>query len=127
MVKNDILERMVRPPRLSGDAPLTWSYGTGNQVWEIITACITGDLEVVEKMITSNPELVKAHVEYFTPLHFAVREGHIALVHYLLDHGADTIQTGGDSLVTIATDRGYAELAALFDSIQKDKYHIKPE
>jgi ankyrin repeat protein len=125
--KSDIIKRMVQPPSLASDQPMKWSYGSGTEIWAMIVASITGDIDTIEKMISKDPELVNVRFEYFSPLHFAAREGHIALVQFLLDHGADSFDAGGDSLLTMATDRGYAELTALFESIQKNKYHMAPE
>jgi ankyrin repeat protein len=125
--KQAVLQRMRQPRDLTGNEPLLWSYGRGTDVWDLFGACITGDLPTVQRMIEKDPPLVNARFEYFPPLHFAVREGHPHIAKYLVEQGADTLQTGGDSLITMATDRGFTELAELFTGIQRNKFHIVPE
>ncbi|MEO8127540.1 MAG: ankyrin repeat domain-containing protein [Bryobacteraceae bacterium] len=56
----------------------------------LITAVRGGDAKSVEKMLTANPELVKAHdTAGATPLHHAAGFGNLATMKLLLDHGAD--------------------------------------
>jgi ankyrin repeat protein len=68
--------------------------------------------------------LIYAQYNYTPPIHFAVREGHVELVKYLLDNGAHApkykIYPFQDSLKTIAEDRNYKEIALLLDQYSND-------
>ena len=41
---------MTQPDALKKSEPLTWSTGIGTDVWELIGACIQGDLEEVKRL-----------------------------------------------------------------------------
>jgi ankyrin repeat protein len=63
---------------------------------EICRACAAGELDRVKQLIEKehiSPDFTQPNSN-FTLLMFAAREGHIAVVRYLLDAGA-TIDTGG--------------------------------
>ena len=46
---------------------------------------------------------------------------------FVLERGVNPAFETGDSLLTIARERGYDELATYLESILKDRYHITPE
>src|SRR5690242_3204895 len=95
---------MIRPVDFKDDS-----------LWNLVIACSNGDLNAVQALISQQPELVHREYDYTPALHFAVRAGHLEITRFLLDHGADpTYQTHPffDSLVTMAKDREYSELAA---------------
>src|SRR4030095_7739033 len=119
--------RMVQPEPLRSNEYQPWSRGRGVDVWDMICAAITGDLETVKGLVTRDPNLLECEFEYFKPLRFAVRENQRAVVDFLLEKGADPAYEAGDSLVTIARDRGYTELVDLFETILRQRYHIVPE
>lgn len=111
---------MRRPAKLDSDAPLLWAPGTGNQAWEMFTACIAGDLATVQRLVGTEPGLVRTQFAYRTPIYFAVRENQIAVAEYLLDQGADPIGlVVNDSLLDICRDRGYGELLSILESSLK--------
>jgi len=89
------------------------------EVWEILIASHSGDLAKVRSLSEDCPGLLYAQYNYAPPIHFAVREGHTELVEYLLAQGAHDpdyrIYPFLDSLQTLATDRGYNEIAAMLD------------
>jgi ankyrin repeat protein len=101
------------------------------KVWEILMASRDGNLEKVKELVNECPDLIYAQYNYTPPIHFAVREGHIELVKYLLDNGAHDptykIYPFLDNLITIAEDRNYHEIASLLQqyaanpSLQKFK------
>lgn len=97
---------------------------TTSKVWEILAASKAGNLTKVKELAAEIPELTYAQYNYTPPIHFAVREGHIQLVKYLLDEGAHDpnyrIYPFLDSLVTIADDRELTEIAYLLDQYSKD-------
>ncbi len=108
------VQRLIQPEALKQQKPWMWSPGIGTDVWAIICACLTGDLEAVQRLVQKDPSLVRAHYEYRTPLSFAVRENHPEVVRFLLDSGADPIMYG--NLLDVARERGYTRVAAILDA-----------
>jgi len=106
---------MFQPDDLKTNEPLLWSVGRGAQVWEFFCACAEGDLASVERIVGENPDLVRAHYEYRTPLYFAVRENRMPVVRLLLDRGANPFYNG-DDLIEMAKVRGHTEIHALLES-----------
>ncbi len=88
---------------------------TTTEVWEMLSASREGDLDRMPQLIARRPELSTCQFNYTPPLHFAVREGHLPLVRVLVEHKAldPSYKTYpfGDSLLTMAQDRGYDEIA----------------
>jgi len=97
---------------------------TTTKVWDILVASKKGDLPAINKMAAECPELLYAQYNYTPPIHFAVREGHVELVRYLLNNGAHDpgykIYPFLDSLQTIAHDRGYHEIEMLLNEYAAD-------
>ena len=118
---------MVQPEELKSQAYQLWWRGRGVDVWAMLCASITGDLETIKSLVARHPNLIDCEFEYFKPIRFAVRENHRAVLDFLLEHGADPAFEAGDSLVTIARDRGYSELTALLESTLNDRYRVSPE
>jgi ankyrin repeat protein len=109
---------VIQPNELKLNLKMEISNGvisTTNKVWNILVASKNGDLEAVKKMVSKCPELIYAQYNYTPPIHFAVREGHLNLVKYLLGNGAHDpeykIYPFLDSLLIIAQDRGYDNIA----------------
>lgn len=90
---------------------------TTTKVWETLFASYTGNIQRLKELVSECPELIYAQYNYAPPIHFAVREGHIALVNYLLENGAYDpgyrIYPFLDTLQTIALDRNYTEIAEM--------------
>ena len=107
------VQRMIRPEALKQKKPWMWSPGIGADVWEMFCACIAGDLEMVKRLLDKDASLARSHYEYRTPLSFAVRENHVEVATYLLDHGADPLALG--DVLQIARDRGYIEMERLLE------------
>ena len=88
---------------------------TTTDVWDMLVASRNGDLGRVAELAQRCPALLTCQYDYTTPLHFAVREGHLDLVRYLVHRRAldPTYLTHPfrDSLVTMAEDRGQVEIA----------------
>ena len=125
---------MLQPIELRSDLPMKLSnnvVSTTTKVWNILVASKRGDLEAVKKMADGCHELLYAQYNYTPPIHFAVREGHIELVRYLLANGAHDpaykIYPFQDTLQTIAQDREHNEIVTLLNdyannsSLQKYK------
>ena len=118
---------MIQPRSLASEEYQAWSRGRGVDVWAMICAAITGDLETIHSLVARDPGLVNCEYEYFTPLRFAVRENQLDVVQFLIAKGASPADEAGDSLLQIARDRGYQELTALFEAKLKDRHRIVPE
>ncbi|MGH9672813.1 MAG: ankyrin repeat domain-containing protein [Bryobacteraceae bacterium] len=121
------LAAMTQPESLRSEEYQVWSRGRGVDVWAMLCASITGDLETIRSLMARDPNLVECEYEYFKPIQFAVRENQRAVVDFLLDNGADSAYEAGDSLVGMARERGYTELTALFESKLKERYNVVPE
>jgi ankyrin repeat protein len=113
---------MIHPRELKLYLPIEISNGvisTTTKVWEILLASRNGDLNKVKMLADECPELMYAQYNYAPPIHFAVREGHIELVKYLLAHGAHDpdyrFYPFQESLQTVANDRGYTEIENLLN------------
>jgi ankyrin repeat protein len=113
---------MLQPNELKVDLPMKLSnnvVSTTTKVWNILVASKNGDLEAVKRMGDECHELLYAQYNYTPPIHFAVREGHIDLVKYLLSQGAHDpkykIYPFQDSLQTIANDRNFHEIESLLN------------
>lgn len=118
---------MIQPPELKPELPVDLSHGavaTTTQVWNILVASREGNLEMAKELASKCPELVYAQYNYTPPVHLAVREGHVDLVSYLLDQGAHDpdykIYPFRDSLLTIAQDREYHDIASLLQQYAND-------
>src|SRR5262245_42303559 len=110
--ENGRLARMIQPESLRSEEYQPWSRGRGVDVWAMICAAVTGDLETIRNLVERDPRLVDCEYEYLNPLHFAARENQRAVVAFLLEKGVNPISAIGEPPLTIARDRGYDELAA---------------
>jgi ankyrin repeat protein len=110
---------VIRPVELRGSAPIRLSNGqmsTTEDVWGMLTASRDGDLARVDALAGACPGLIHCEYNYTPPLHFAVREGHLPVVRYLVERGATLIYRTypfGDSLPVMADDREHHDVAAL--------------
>jgi uncharacterized protein len=118
---------MIQPIELQRELPMQVHNGvsTTTKVWEILTASKIGDLQLVQELVAAEPGLVYAQYNYTPPIHFAVREGHTALVEYLLlEQGAldptYRIYPFRESLLTIAKDRNEDIIANLIQRYLDD-------
>jgi ankyrin repeat protein len=119
--------QMIQPESLRSEEYQPWSRGRGVDVWAMLCACISGDIETVKALLQRDPRLIDCEYEYFKPIHFAVRENHVLLVQFLLERGADSADEAGQSLVEIARERRYSELTLLLEGRQKERYGVAPE
>src|SRR5512145_3070089 len=53
--------RMLQPAELKSDQKLLWSSGRGTDLWALIQACTTGDMNAVRALIAKDPSLARAH------------------------------------------------------------------
>src|SRR6059036_2219968 len=108
---------MIKPPELASD------------VWDAICAAATGDAEALRRLLARDPNLYRAEYWYTSPIHFAVREGHLDAVRVLLEAGADPAAVGlsGDSLITVARDRGHEAVARLLETTKVQRGRTAPD
>src|SRR5450759_809328 len=120
---------MICPEALEKDEPLTWSTGTGADVWEMFCAAIAGDVPSLQRLLDKDPSLVRGQYAYLTPLYFAVRENQAGAAAFLLEHGANPMPFSGghDSLLDIARERGYAEMLTLLESTLARVHGVSPQ
>jgi len=85
---------------------------------------MNGDLSAIKLMVDREPGLANCEFEYFTPLHFAVREGRIEVVKFLLGRRGDPLYGFGDSPVRMARERGFDELADHLETWLEERYGI---
>lgn len=124
---------MIQPYELKLDLPMevgNRERSTTGKVWGILSASHAGDLQRVKELVAECPGLIYAQYNYAPPIHFAVRQGHVDLVKYLLDNGAHDPEYHfypfQESLQTVAGDRGYNKIVVLLDEYaanpSKQKY-----
>ena len=103
-------------PRELARTDLDWTgRWRGVDIWHVLTAARDGDVPALRAAIDSDATLADAEYWYMTPLHFAVREGHLDAVRVLVEAGADLTYRnalyGNDTLLQMALDRGHQEVA----------------
>src|SRR5262245_7026290 len=119
---------MIQPEELKKNEPLTWSAGTGVDVWNLFCACIAGDIDTVERLVEKDPAIVRCHYAYRKPLYFAVRENRLDVAEFLLERDPDPIGLAvNDSLLEIARDRGYREMEALLETTLAKHHGASPK
>jgi ankyrin repeat protein len=107
---------MLRPADLKDD-----------DFWALFQACRAGDLDQVKALILKRPELALREYDYTPPIHFAVREGHLGLVLFLLEQGADPnhrTHPFQDSMLTMAQDREYGEMSQILLQIASCQFPV---
>lgn len=109
---------------LKQNAP-SQSTGFANVVG-ICNAALAGDVEQVQAILKTNPELMQArHPEMsrriiHRPIHLAAREGHVGVVKTLLEAGDDPIAEyfhnfKVPSALSLAKERGHYEVVRIID------------
>src|SRR5262249_11768406 len=89
------------------------------------------DVDRVAALVAATPVLVLCDYNYMSPLHLAVREGHIDLVRDLVARGAANpnyvTYPYRESLLTVALDRGYEAIAAILRGAYESGDRSRPE
>ena len=121
-------DRMLRPAELKSAEKLMWSAGRGTDVWALMQACASGDLNAVRALIAHDPSLARAHYDYRKPLYFAVRENRLDIVRFLLEHDRNPLDLWvDDDPIEIARDRGYAEMERLLTHTLETTFNASPK
>jgi hypothetical protein len=99
-----------------------------NDIWSMLRAARDGDLTLVKALAGRRPDLVRCEYNYTPPIHFAVREGHVGVVRFLLEQGADgsayRTYPFQDSLLTMAEDREYSEIVQLLLNVASKRFPV---
>ncbi|WP_308636795.1 ankyrin repeat domain-containing protein [Paenibacillus silvisoli] len=103
---------------------------TESSIRRLIDLSAAGETALTEELLRNEPDLARGGWGYFSPLHFAVREGHRETVELLLRYGADAaekpILSWQDSLLQKARDRGYVDIEALLRTHLERTLQVKP-
>jgi ankyrin repeat protein len=85
--------------------------------WEVLTAANSGDAAAMRRLLAEDPARSQSGYFYTTPIHFAVREGHLEIVRMLLDAGGDSEWNGhyGASLIDLAKERNHDDIVKLLE------------
>jgi len=111
-------------------------YGTevvnGHDAWALFSAAVSGDLARVQTLVDRDPALVNVQYWYQFPLHLAAKEGHTAVVQYLLEHGAELgksryMYNSWDKLLAEVNRRGHLAVKELIESTLKQRFNYQPE
>jgi ankyrin repeat protein len=113
--------------------PKLKAYTDGVSVKRLVDAVRAGDIPQVRAMLKARPELVNmamAENDEHRALHFAVLTRAPEMVRLLMEHGADArrgIYPHRDATgpLTIATERGYADIVALIDEQEQRRRETK--
>ena len=108
---------MILPLEMKETHPIRLHDGgvsTTTEVWDMLRASFDGDLSRIKALLDRNPGLLTCQYDYTSPLHLAVREGHVDLVSFLVERGAldPSYRTHPflEPLLTVADDRGFEEI-----------------
>jgi len=121
---------LIRPVELRPGRPYTLHDGrvvTTDDVFAMFVAARAGDLKQVRRLIARAPGLALVEYNYTPPIHFAVREGHLAIVKLLIDRGADLAYRSypfQDSLLTIAEDHEHDDVIRLLRRRIERRYKL---
>jgi ankyrin repeat protein len=103
--------------------PKLKAYVDGVTISRLVGAVRSGDIVAVRAMLARRPELADmdmAATNEHRPLHYAVLDRAPEMVRLLMQHGADARKgiyphRAATSALTIATERGYAEIVAIIE------------
>jgi ankyrin repeat protein len=107
---------VIKPPELESDR--------GQLIWHTLTAASAGNVPALRELLSADPTLA---TEY-SPLGYAVREGHLEAVQMLLGAGAKAGEMGfqGDTLIETARDRGFEEVARVLEEARERQGRVAP-
>ena len=112
-----VLRPLIRPVELASGRRWKLPDGTdvaADDVYDMFVASRDGDVRGVKRLVERMPALATVEYNYTPPIHFAVREGHRAIVELLLERGADPAYRSypfQESLLGFAEERGHDDVA----------------
>jgi len=136
------IQPIVIPPPVASGAPVEMRAGLTmrlrdnvgvptEDVWSLLMACRDGALARVEALLAACPSLLRCDYNYMSPLHLAVREGHVEIVRFLAGLGAVNpnyrTYPYRETLLTMANDRGYSSVASLLEEHSRVADPNRPE
>ncbi|UVI33309.1 ankyrin repeat domain-containing protein [Paenibacillus spongiae] len=125
-----MLDRLNPPDELVRDDHLSEDGTYGSNVWRMMVACESGDVEMVERLLGHDESLANCSWGYFSPLQFAVREGHANIVEQLLRHGAIAAEKSPlnwvDTPLQKAIDRGHKWIEDMLKEHLERTLHSNP-
>jgi ankyrin repeat protein len=111
---------MIQPLEMKESRPIKLHDGgvsTTTDVWNMLSASFDGDLDRVQALADRSPRLLTCQYDYTSPLHLAVREGHVEVVTFLVERGAldPSYRTHPflDPLLTVAEERGFTQITQI--------------
>lgn len=125
-----VLRPLIRPIEMVPGRPHTLPDGsttTKDAVFAMFVAAREGDLSTVRRLVAEVPGLAIVEYNYTPPIHFTVREGHLAITEFLLERGADPAYRSypfQESLLGFAEDRGHDEIADLLRRVVARRFSL---
>ena len=111
---------MIQPLEMKESRPIKLHDGgvsTTTDVWNMLSASFDGDLDRVQALADRSPRLLTCQYDYTSPLHLAVREGHVEVVTFLVERGAldPSYRTHPflDPLLIVAEERGFTQITRI--------------
>jgi hypothetical protein len=130
----DVTACMIQPVEIRAGLPVKLRDGamtTTSDVWRMLSACREGDRGRVHALLERSPQLLLCDYNYMSPLHLAVREGHLQLVRDLVAKGAANpnyvTYPYRETLTTVALDRGHVEIAGVLEDAYATADRTRPE
>ena len=111
---------LVRPYEMRSGQTDWRGHWTTDDIWDILIASRSGDVQRVRELLAKDPTLVDADYWYTPPIQFAVREGRMDVVKVLVEAGADTSHRsldGRETLMDFATDRGHSDVVEYLKNV----------
>ena len=111
---------MIQPLEMKETHPIRLHDGgvsTTTEVWNMLSASFEGDLSRVAALVDRSRGLLTCQYDYTSPLHLAVREGHVELVAFFVERGAvdPSYQTHPflEPLLKMAEERGFDQITGI--------------
>lgn len=115
---------LFKPRELDNDS-FDWTGRVRHSdVWTTLNAARDGDVKKLTSLLDDQPALANCQYWYVSPLHFAVREGHMDATRLLVERNADiTLHTlyGQETFLQVASDRGHEEIAAYLRNLTRER------